>query len=43
VKTLTRNTSKILAGNFNGRDHLGDLDVDKRIILKCAYIKEAVI
>jgi hypothetical protein len=28
--------AKILLGNLKGRDHFEDLDVDGRIILKCA-------
>jgi hypothetical protein len=30
----TRNAYKILAKNLKGKDYLGDIDVDGRIILK---------
>jgi hypothetical protein len=32
-----RNTYKILVGNLNRRNHLGDLIVDGRIILNSLY------
>jgi hypothetical protein len=30
-----RNAYKNFVGNLKGRDHLGDLGVDERIIIKC--------
>jgi hypothetical protein len=33
---------KILAIKLNGRDHLRDLSIDKRIILKCFLNKQGV-
>jgi hypothetical protein len=32
-----KNSCNILVGNLKGRDHLGDLDLYGKIILKCLF------
>jgi hypothetical protein len=37
-----KNVYKILAIKWNGKDHLRDLSIDKRIVLKCILSKQGV-
>jgi hypothetical protein len=34
--------TKLWSGNLNGRDHLDDLGIDRRVLIKCILKKEGL-